>query len=139
MSFWKEFKSFIARGNLLELAVGIMIGAAFNSIVQSFVKDLLTPIIGVFLGKKNISAWVWEVTIPGEESPIVRITYGNFLQTALDFLVLAVVIFLIVKAAERFKRKAEDEKNTEIPTPKDIQLLGEIRDLLKQNTKPGSK
>lgn len=119
----------------MDLAIGIMIGAAFNSLVQSLVKDILTPIIGIFLGKADLSNWALEFSIPdlgltGEQ--IVKVTYGRFLQTALDFLILAIVIFALVKFVSRLKRKAEDETNTEVPPPKEIQLLSEIRDLLKK-------
>lgn len=136
---WKDFKKFIARGNLMDLAVGIMVGAAFNSLVQSFVKDILTPIISVFLGQHNMSQWMVRWELPGllatGEKKFVEITYGKFLQTGFDFLIMAFVVFIIVRFMSKLKEMSEDTNNKEIPTPKDIALLTEIRDALLEKRK----
>ncbi|MCO4753975.1 MAG: large conductance mechanosensitive channel protein MscL [Bacteriovoracaceae bacterium] len=134
MGFVEEFKKFISRGSLLDLAVGIMVGGAFNSIIQSFVKDILTPVVAIFTGKAKLGEWTAVFDLPsvtgqGEATQIV-LSYGRFLQTVLDFLILSLVVFTIIKAFNRLKDKAEDPKNAQAPTPKDIQLLSEIRDLL---------
>ena len=136
-----EFKGFIARGNLIDLAVGIMIGGAFNGLVKSFVDDILTPLVGIFTGRTSLDKWVLTFEVPGiagEGAQNVSLNYGKFLQSGIDFLILAVVIFLFVKMAKTLREKAEDPTNKTVPTPKDIQLLAEIRDLLKETNKPGT-
>ncbi len=134
MVFFKDFKKFIARGNLMDLAVGIMVGAAFNSLVSSFVENILTPFISVFLGKTNISSWKVEFKLPlisdGVPPEKIILSYGKFLQTGMDFLILAFIIFIIVKLFNNLIEKAQDPKNNEVPTPKDIQLLSDMREAL---------
>ena len=120
-----EFKEFIARGNVVDLAVGVIIGSAFGKIVSSVVNDILMPIIGIVIGGidfSNLNIKVGNAVI----------TYGNFIQNVIDFLIIAICIFLFVKIVERFTKK-EEEKVEEIEDKKDeqIALLEEIRDLLK--------
>ena len=120
-----EFKQFIARGNVIDLAVGVIIGAAFGKIVSSIVDDILMPIIGVLIGGvdfTSLSAKVGEATI----------TYGNFIQNVIDFLIIAICIFFIVKLFERFTKKQEEENEEEVKKEENTILLEEIRDLLKQ-------
>src|SRR5437016_11666205 len=111
----KEFREFIAKGNVLDLAIGIIIGAAFTTVVGSFVKDILSPIIGIF-GKANLDNLflvLKEGTIPGPYSTLaaaqsvgaVTLTYGAFVTALINFLIVAFAIFLIVKAANRFRKK----------------------------------
>jgi large conductance mechanosensitive channel len=135
----KEFKEFIAKGNVLDLAIGIVIGAAFSSIVDSFVKDIVTPIIGL-AGKANFDNMflVLKGAAPGATTPeeaqkagAVTLNYGAFLTHLISFLIVAFVLFLIVKAANRFRTK-QVEAPTEVATPPDVALLTEIRDLLAQ-------
>ena len=124
----KEFKEFALRGNVLDLAVGVMIGAAFGKIVSSLVADIFTPIIGVLVGGVNFTSL--SVTI-GEAT----ILYGNFLQNIFDFIIIAFAIFLFVKAVNKLARKKEPEEKAAAPVPeptKEEVLLTEIRDLLKQ-------
>lgn len=124
----KEFKEFIRRGNVLDLAVGVIMGSAFGKIVSSVVDDLLMPIIGVLVGGvdfKNLSINVGNATI----------TYGSFLQNVIDFLIVSICIFLIVKIINKFF--SFHQKEDESPIKKksdDILLLEEIRDLLKNGT-----
>jgi len=120
----KEFRDFAVKGNVVDLAVGVIIGAAFGKIVSSLVADLIMPLVGIFLGGLNYSALVWEV---GD----AKITYGKFIQNVLDFVIVAWVIFLMVKAINHFRRK-EEEKPSEAPPPRQEKLLEEIRDLLKR-------
>lgn len=133
--FIEGYKKFLIRGNLMDLAVGIMVGTAFTGIVKSFVANILTPIVGLFLGKAKVSDWAYSVQYGDSKEQILNIPYGAFLQASIDFLILAFVIYLIVEAMNRLKQKAEDPKDTSVPTPKDIELLSEIRDLLKENSK----
>lgn len=127
----KEFKEFAVRGNVMDMAIGVIIGSAFSKIVSSLVHDIITPLLSLILGRINISELV--VTIPsvvGNAAPI-KIAYGNFLQTVLDFIIIALSIFLAVKAINKIKKKKE-ETPAEPPKPSsEERLLTEIRDLLK--------
>lgn len=122
-----EFKKFISRGNVVDMAIGVIIGGAFGKIVTSLVQDILMPIIGVILGGLNFSDLSVEV---GSAS----IKYGSFIQTIVDFLIISFSIFLTIKILSKFKKKAdkvEEKKKTD-----EIVILEEIRDLLKNNLKP---
>lgn len=124
----KEFKEFISRGNVMDMAVGIIIGGAFTAIVSSLVADIITPIIGMLLGGVNFSELA--VTV-GSAS----LTYGNFIQAIINFLLVAWVLFMIVKAMNKMKRKEEEkpaEPEAPAEPPEDIVLLREIRDSLKK-------
>jgi large conductance mechanosensitive channel len=135
-SFTKEFKTFAIKGNVIDLAVGTIIGAAFGKIVTSVINDLVMPPIGMAIGgtKFNNLKFVLKHAHKdgaGTEHPEVAIMYGNFIQTAVDFTILAFIIFVMVKAINKLKRKEE-----EIPAPpaeptNEEKLLAEIRDLLK--------
>jgi len=122
-----EFKQFIAKGNVMDMAIGIIIGAAFGKIVTSFVNDILMPPVGYLMGGINFSSL--KVAI-GNSS----LNYGNFIQTVIDFLIIAVSIFLMIKFINRLKTQLikEKEKETKVETPEDIKLLREIRDALKK-------
>ncbi len=139
MSFLKEFKTFAMRGNVVDMAVGIIIGGAFGKIVSSVVSDLIMPPIGLLLGGVNFTnlkivlkqAQIDPVT--GAVSEAVSINYGNFLNVTLDFIIIAFSIFLLVKLINRLQRMI-DETPAAPPAPtKEEQLLTEIRDLLKEN------
>lgn len=126
----EEFKKFISRGNVIDLAVGVIVGTAFTAIVNSLVNNILTPIVGLVLGGVDFSGL--SITI-GEAS----IMYGAFIQSVIDFLITAFCIFMIVKFINRLSsiRKAKEEEKKEEPKPvkpADIVLLEEIRDLLKE-------
>ena len=136
MSLAKEFKEFISRGNVVDLAVGVIIGGAFGGIVSSLVKDVVMPPISYVLSGVDVSSWKAVIAPAVSDAagkvikPEVDITYGNFLQATLNFLIIAAVIFLVVKAINTLKRK-EAEKPAEPPAPTtDQKLLMEIRDLL---------
>jgi large conductance mechanosensitive channel len=137
MSLGKEFKEFISRGNVVDLAVGVIIGGAFGAIVTSLVKDVVMPPISYLMSGVDVSSWKYviakAITDDGGKEvvrPEVALTYGNFLQATLNFLIIAAVIFIAVKAINSLKRK-EAEKPVEPPAPTtDQKLLMEIRDLL---------
>ena len=122
-----EFKSFIARGNVVDLAVGVIIGGAFGKIVTSIVNDILMPLIGILMGGIDFTSLSLKV---GDAT----IAYGNFIQNVIDFLIVAVCIFFIVKIIERITRKEEKIEEVKVEETKDekIVLLEEIRDLLKK-------
>ncbi len=134
MGLFKEFKEFISRGNVVDLAVGVIIGASFGKIVSSIVDDIIMPPIGVLLGGVNFSSLRFilkgATTDPtGKVVEAVSINYGNFIQTGIDFVIIAAAIFLFVKAFNRMKRK--DEAPAAPPEPSNEEkLLTEIRDIL---------
>lgn len=120
-----EFKTFISRGNVVDMAVGVIIGGAFGKIVTSLVNDVLMPIIGVFLGGLDLS----DLSIKVGDATI---KYGSFIQTIVDFLIVAFCIFMIVKLFESFKKKKEEEAEEAPKKSDEVLLLEEIRDLLKK-------
>lgn len=123
----KEFKKFIARGNVLDLAVGVIVGGAFSSIVTSLVNNIFTPIIGLVLGGVNFS----NLSITFRDT---KIMYGAFIQSIIDFLIVAFCLFLIVKMVNKITHKKEEEKKEELPKKSDeLKALEEIRDLLKND------
>ena len=136
----KEFKKFIARGNVLDLAVGVIIGSAFSGIVTSLVNNVFTPLIGIVFGGVDFSGL--SITIGSEQ-----ILYGAFIQSVFDFLVTAVCLFIIVKLVNNFndnmqklnKKNKKEEAVVEVKKSDDILLLEEIRDLLKENNKKERK
>lgn len=129
MSLVKEFKEFISRGNVVDLAVGVIIGAAFGKIVSSFVSDILMPPVGLILGGMNFSHLSVLLKAGSGDVAPVTFNYGNFIQVSIDFLIIAFAIFLFVKAFNSMKRK-EKAAPPPNPTGEEI-LLAEIRDLLK--------
>lgn len=136
MGFVKEFKEFALRGNVIDMAVGIIIGGAFGKIVTSLVNDVIMPPIGQLLGKVNFSSlkWVLQEGITQNNEvvqPEVAIYYGNFIQTLVDFAIIAFVIFLMIKGINNIRRKKKAEEQAAAPAPsEEVKLLTEIRDML---------
>jgi large conductance mechanosensitive channel len=122
-NFLKEFRDFAMKGNVLDLAIGVVIGAAFGKIVTSLVSDVLMPIIGILLGQLDFSALSLTV---GEST----VRYGLFLQSVIDFIIVAFCIFILIKQVNRFHKKKQEEALGE--PAEEIQLLQEIRDLLRK-------
>mgnify|MGYP004476105565 CR=1 FL=1 len=150
--FFSEFKDFIARGNVMDMATAVIIGGAFNKIVTSLVNDLIMPLIGILVGGLNVTDWKWVITpaVLDEAGKVVTaenaLCYGNFIQTVLDFLIVAFCIFAALKAVLSFKNSVEkemhkragkedaeepDEEPEEPELTPEQQTLCEIRDLLK--------
>ena len=123
--FIQEFKKFIARGNVMDMAVGVIIGGAFSAITTSLINDIIMPILGIFTG--SISFSDLSVTVNG-----AVIAYGNFIQAVLNFLVMALVVFCMVKAINKFHRKKEEAPKAPPEPSNEEKLLAEIRDLLKE-------
>lgn len=137
MGLIKEFKEFAMRGNVLDMAVGIVIGGAFGKIVSSFVEDILMPPIGVLLGGVNftdLKIVFKQAVMDGENvvTPEVALRYGNFIQVIFDFLIIAFAIFMLLKAVNKFNKKKEEAPAAPETPPADVQLLTEIRDLLQK-------
>ncbi len=128
----KEFKEFAVKGNVVDMAVGIILGAAFGKIVSSFVGDVIMPPIGVLLGGVDFSNLAFTVKEAVGAAPAVVISYGKFIQTVIDFTIIAFSIFIAVKAMNSLKRKEEETPQAPPePSPQEV-LLAEIRDLLKE-------
>lgn len=131
MSMMKEFKDFAMRGNVVDMAVGIVIGAAFGVIVKSFVADVLSPPLGLLLGDVDFASLQIILKAAVGETPAVTMNYGLFLMTIFDFVIIAFAIFMVIKGINNMKKK-EEEKPEEPPAPSTEEtLLTEIRDLLK--------
>jgi len=133
----KEFKKFVMRGNVVDLAVGVIIGGAFGKIVTSLVNDIIMPLLSVILGKINISSLKYVITPGTEETAEVAFKYGSFLQSVIDFLIIALSIFIITKTISSFWKKKEEAEATSPPQApsREELLLEEIRDLLKESNK----
>ncbi|TVR15170.1 MAG: large-conductance mechanosensitive channel protein MscL [Balneolaceae bacterium] len=131
MSLKNDFKAFIMRGNVLDLAVAVVIGAAFGRIITSFVNDVLMPPIGMLLGGVDFSDLVLTIQEATAEVEAVTINYGVFIQTLIDFLIIAFAIFMVIKAFEKAKKKEEEKPAAPAEPPAQEKLLTEIRDLLK--------
>ena len=146
-AFMKEFKEFALKGNVIDMAVGVIIGGAFGKIVSSLVEDILTPIIGLGIGGmdfKDMKCILQTAVKEGDKvvKPEIVLAYGSFIQAVIDFLIIAISIFVIIKIAVRLsdlrkKEEAEAAPAEETPpeVPADVQLLTEIRDLLKEKQK----
>ena|SRR5688572_7463849 len=132
MALLDEFKKFAMRGNVVDLAVGIVIGAAFGKIVTSFVNDVLMPPIGLIVGGVDFSRLAVTLKAAEGDTPAVLWRYGAFLQTIVDFAIIAFAIFLVVKAMNRLQRK---EEAAPTPPPQEVVLLTEIRDTLRSGAR----
>lgn len=138
-----EFKQFAMRGNVVDMAVGIIIGAAFGKIVESLVKDLIMPPIGMLLGKvdfANLFVVLREGSNPGpylsvdaaQKAGAVTFNYGVFINTCISFIIVAFAVFMLIRAINRLKQKEAEAPAAPAPTPEDVLLLREIRDSLKK-------
>lgn len=147
--FFEDFKAFAMKGNVMDMAIGVVVGGAFGKIVTSLVSDIIMPLIGSVTGGANFTEWKWTLkeavaekvdaagTVIEAAKPAVTVNYGNFLQVTLDFLIIAFCIFLVIrmitKASESMKKKEEaPAPAAPAPKPDDVVLLEEIRDLLKK-------
>ncbi|MBR6846659.1 MAG: large-conductance mechanosensitive channel protein MscL [Bacteroidales bacterium] len=140
MGFFKEFKEFAMKGNVMDMAIGVVIGGAFGKIVTSLVSDIIMPLIGAVTGGLNFTEWKWvirEAVMDGETvvKPALTLTWGNFIQVVFDFIIIAFCIFLVVKGMNKLKKKEEPAPEPVAPAEpsEDIKLLTEIRDLLKKD------
>jgi large conductance mechanosensitive channel len=132
MGLFQDFKAFISRGNVVDLAVGVIVGGAFGKIVSSLVADMIMPPVGLLLGRMNVADLKFQIggAVTGKNP--VTINYGNFLQATLDFLIVAGAVFLLIQAVNRLQRKAGAASPEKKPEPSaEEKLLTEIRDLLK--------
>ena len=136
----EEFKAFALRGNVVDMAVGIIIGAAFGKIVSSLVGDIIMPLLGLLVGGihfNNLKFVIKAAVVDNGTilSPEVAINYGNFIQMTIDFIIIAFAIFMLIKGISKLSSKKVEESPDAPPPPPDVQLLTEIRDLLKEEKK----
>ncbi|WP_074015821.1 large-conductance mechanosensitive channel protein MscL [Fusobacterium massiliense] len=129
MKFFEEFKSFVMRGNLIDMAVGVIIGGAFGKIVTSLVNDVIMPIFGIILGNIDISSLEYKIGTPVEGVEQAAIRYGMFLQDVINFLIIAFCIFIFIKIMNKLHKKKEEAPAPPKPSNEEI-LLTEIRDAL---------
>lgn len=134
----KEFREFAMRGNVIDLAVGVIIGAAFSKIVSSLVSDIIMPPLGLLIGGVDFKQFSWVLKAAEGDSPAVIINYGMFIQNIFDFMIVAFAIFMAIKLLNEMRRKFEKQEEVAqeaAPTvTKEEELLGEIRDILKQQS-----
>ena len=140
MGLLKEFKEFAVKVNVMDMAIGVVIGGAFGKIVTSLVSDIIMPLIGAATGGLNFTEWKWvirQAVMEGETvvKPELVLTWGNFIQVIFDFIIIAFCIFLVVKGMNKLKKKEEPAPEPAAPAEpsEDIKLLTEIRDLLKKD------
>lgn len=129
---WKEFKAFALKGNVLDLAVGVIIGGAFGKIVASLVNDVVMPLIGLLIGNVNFKELKIVLKEAVGDVPESAILYGSFIQNIVDFLIIALVIFLAIRAIGKLKKKEVEVPVAPAAPAADIVLLTEIRDLLRK-------
>ena len=133
MKFVKEFREFISKGNVMDLAIGVIIGGAFGKIVASLVNDVIMPIVGLILGGNRVDNLTILLKNTGNAETDVVLRYGAFLQNIIDFVIIALVIFIVIKAINKMKRKEVVEEVVEEPViSEEVLLLREIRDNLKK-------
>ncbi len=132
MSMIREFREFAMRGNVVDMAVGIIIGGAFGKIVSSLVNDVIMPPIGLLIGGVDFSNLSLTLKDAAGDIPAVTVNYGMFINTVLDFVIIAFAIFMVIKGMNRLKRKQEEAPAAPPAPPKQEVLLTEIRDLLKK-------
>ena len=137
--FMEEFKAFAMRGNVLDMAIGVVIGGAFGKITTSLVNDIIMPLVSILTGGVDFSAWKWvlkEAVMEGSEvvDPEIAVNFGNLISVILDFIIIAFAVFCMVKAINKMHDKLSEPEDEPEPTKEEL-LLAEIRDLLKEQSK----
>ncbi len=134
MSLIKEFKEFAVKGNMIDMAVGIIIGTAFNNVVQTIVKKIFLPPLSMLTDGVNFSEkkWILKSMINDDPATEVAVGYGELIEVSIDFLVIAFVVFVVIKLMNRLRKNAEDPKNKQTVTPKDIELLNDLKELMQE-------
>lgn len=135
--FFDDFKAFISRGNVVDMAIGVVVGGAFSKIISSLVENIIMPLIGIITGKIDLSSLKLVITPAGGGAEELSLKYGMFLQSLVDFLIIALAIFCTIKIVTVISKKLERKKSEEVPPPpeesEETILLREIRDLLRKH------
>ena len=133
--FYQEFKDFALKGNMIDMAIGIIIGVAFNNVVSTLVKKVIMPPLSLLSGGVNLKDQKLILRNAAENVEEVAIGYGELIEVLFDFVIIALAIFMVVKLMNRVRRKADDPANKEVETPKNIELLSNIEKLLEEQNK----
>jgi large conductance mechanosensitive channel len=141
MGLITEFKEFAVKGNMIDMAVGIIIGTAFNNVVQTIVKKVFLPPLSMLTDGVNFVERKWVLKAAVDEDPATEIAvgYGELIEVTIDFIVIAFVVFIVIKLMNRLRKSAEDPKDTKTVTPKDIQLLNDLKELMQEQNNILSK
>lgn len=131
-SFYQEFKNFAIKGNMIDMAVGIVIGTAFNNVISTIVKKVVMPPLSLLTEGVKLADKKYILRVAAEEAEELAIGYGSLIEALIDFLIIAFTIFIVVKFLNRFKKKAENPQDKTVETPKDIQLLSNIEKLIEE-------
>jgi large conductance mechanosensitive channel len=131
-NFFTEFKNFAVKGNMVDMAIGIIIGASFNAVVNTLVKKIIMPPLSILTGGVNFEGLKIILQEGTEYEPEVAIAYGDLFNVLIDFLIVALTIFIVIKGMNRFRIQAEDVTNEKVETPKNIELLSKIEKLLEE-------
>lgn len=135
MSFFQEFKNFAIKGNMIDMAVGIVIGTAFNNVISTIVKKVVMPPLSLLTDGVNLSNKKYILRQASDSAEEVAVGYGELMEALIDFFIIAFTIFVVIRTINRFKRKSDDPKDVTVETPKNIQLLSSIEKLMEeQNT-----
>lgn len=134
-SFFTEFKNFAIKGNMVDMAIGIIIGASFNAVVNTLVKKIIMPPLSLLTGGIDFSDLKFVLRAATEFAPEVSIGYGDLFNVLVDFIIVALTIFIVIKGMNRFRGEAEDVTNKKVETPKNIALLSNIEKLLEEQNK----
>lgn len=131
-SFFTEFKNFAVKGNMVDMAIGIIMGTAFNNVVNVIVKKVFMPPLFLMTNQVEFAEQKWILREAGEGLSEVAVGYGELIEVLVDFMIIGLTVFIVVKMMNRFQTKAEDPKNAEVETPKNIQLLSNIERLMEE-------
>lgn len=133
--FFNEFKSFAVKGNMVDIAIGVIMGTAFNKVVSVLVKKVFMPPLLLLTKQVNFSEQNYVLKEATPETTEIAIGYGLFLEALIDFLIIGLTVFIVIKMMNRFQSKAEDPKNTDVQTPKNIELLSNIEKLMEEQNR----
>jgi large conductance mechanosensitive channel len=133
--FFKEFKDFAIKGNMIDMAVGIIIGTAFNNVVNVLVKKVVMPPLSLLTDDVNLANRKYVLREASDSAEEVSIGYGELIEVMIDFTIIALTVFVVIKFMNRFKKKAEDPQNKAVETPKDIELLSNIEKLMEEQNR----
>jgi large conductance mechanosensitive channel len=129
---FQEFKNFAIKGNMIDMAVGIIIGTAFNKVVNTLVTKIVMPPLSLITGDSSLANKVWILKPATENDEAIAMGYGQFIEVLIDFVIIAFTIFVVIKAMNKLRTKAEDPKDIEEVTPKDIELLDRLTNLMEE-------
>ncbi|MEN8789660.1 MAG: large-conductance mechanosensitive channel protein MscL [Flavobacteriaceae bacterium] len=129
---FQEFKNFAIKGNMIDMAVGIIIGTAFNNVVNTLVAKVVMPPLSLITGDSSLAEKEWVLRSATENSKSIAIGYGQFIEVLIDFVIIALTIFVVIKAMNKLRTKAENPKDIEEVTPKDIELLDRLTNLMEE-------